>query len=772
MSYSSKVVYTGDAVTTDFTVSFPYISTSHVSVYVNEILQLSGMNYNWSGASTISFVDAPQIDDAIRIQRWTSPAATLVDFVDGSTLRADDLDTAYLHNYYLSQEYADSFNDLINTALLNVATGAGIVETETDAVIAALVNEMISEAAAANLQARISDIDANAEAIITLGEGLQTQINTLAEGVAAAVYVQATEPVPGVGGIPDPIPEGARWYDTSNNNAPYIYQSSAWVSITDPRIGVAAADIDVLQVNTANTNAALVDEMFVRATETTALSSRLDLLGAASGDNTAFILDLDKVYASDAESLSSRFSTITADWTSADATTLSSANGYTDGEAATLSASITAESVARASADGALASTIALLGAENGTSTAFILDTSTVKIDSDGGDTFATRLTGLAAADSANSASITTIQTVTIPGVETDVTAVEGRATDLESFQATAEAEYGVTLDVNGNIAGFKLIANGAGSSSFVVAAEKFAIADPGNPDLQPFTVSGSKIVMNGDVSINGSLLLNGTIVGSALVAGTIGSTQIGANAITTTQLNASAVSAAKIAANAVTADKINVTSLAAVSADLGTITAGTITLNGAGHIKGGQTAYNTGTGYFLGYEGSNYHFSIGNPSGNRITWDGDTSLLTIVGDVKVGEYIVDATETVATANTERSVTGLSNTSYTMKKSFSMDRDGDVRLYFDYKGSGVSYASGYIRWKKNGVVVASQTVSNTVYANRTYDWNGLSEGDLLTVELAPGQWWSDAKEPGTTYIKNCQLRAVVTIPGSATVNTN
>lgn len=41
-----------------------------------------------------------------------------------------------------------------------------------------------------------------------------------------------------------------------------------------------------------------------------------------------------------------------------------------------------------------------------------------------------------------------------------------------------------------------------------------------------------------------------------------------------------------------------------------------------AGRILGGQTAYNTGTGFWLGYSGA-YKLSIGHDDGNRLTWDG-----------------------------------------------------------------------------------------------------------------------------------------------------
>jgi len=65
---------------------------------------------------------------------------------------------------------------------------------------------------------------------------------------------------------------------------------------------------------------------------------------------------------------------------------------------------------------------------------------------------------------------------------------------------------------------------------------------------------------------------------------------------------------------------------------DGGLITTGYITLSTAGNIKSGQTAFNTGQGFWLGDVGGSAKFSIGNPAGNYYTYEESTGALTING--------------------------------------------------------------------------------------------------------------------------------------------
>ena len=704
MSFASKVLYTGDGVVTDYNIPFSYISSSHVRVFVDEILQLNPMNYTLSGASTVSFGTAPGDESAIEIKRNTSPTAALVDFINGSVLNESDLDTAYLHNFYLSQEYADSFNEIINNALISIATGAGITETETDAVIAALVNEMLSDANAANLQARITDIDANAEAIITLGEGLQVQINTLAQGVAAVVYIQPNEPIPGVGGIPDPISDGARWYDSDDNNTAYIYilADLEWVNVSDPRVGTVVADLDILEAialdpvtGLAAAHTAIVDEAFLRSTQDTAFGQTIALLGAETDAGAAFLLDLNTVKVGASETIADRF------------TSMSAATGQN-------AADIITEASVAATATGVVASDLTLLEASVGPDiAAAVLVETNARVTADG----------------VVAASVTALTTE----VDGNTASVVEHASSIDGI----EAEYGVDITANGYVSGFRLVNGGTpGGSAFVILADKFAIVDPsGDPaetEYVPMQIVGGKVRFNANVEIDGDLMVSGTINGTALINGTLGSTQIGANAITTTQLNANAVTADKILAGAITAGKISVTSLASIESITGQLTVDT-----AGHIKGGQTAYNTGTGFFLGYDTDAYKFSLGNAASDHMTWDG--TQLTVTGNIRSGLYTSGTNFTLA----EDTGTYYSDSKTVWKTvtEFYITRDGVVTIQITADKdpeATTAPARNKFRILSDGVVQTTVEFTSAVIL-QTYDITVPAGATDIVVQVLSGQ---------------------------------
>lgn len=95
------------------------------------------------------------------------------------------------------------------------------------------------------------------------------------------------------------------------------------------------------------------------------------------------------------------------------------------------------------------------------------------------------------------------------------------------------------------------------------------------------------------------------------------------------------------------------------------------VVINGLGHIRSGQTNYNTGTGWWVGSNNGVAKLSIGNPASNYLTWDGST--LTISGTERVIQnftatealtqgqavFVSDGTETRNVSQTNASSTAI-----------------------------------------------------------------------------------------------------------------
>ena len=115
MAYS-YVVYTGNGSTTQFAITFPYIRKEHIKVYVNYV----DTAYTYVNDTTVQLATAPASPLRVEVRRVTPLANVLVDYTDGSTLIAADLDTSNLQSLYNEQELDDS---LKQTVSIDPATG-------------------------------------------------------------------------------------------------------------------------------------------------------------------------------------------------------------------------------------------------------------------------------------------------------------------------------------------------------------------------------------------------------------------------------------------------------------------------------------------------------------------------------------------------------------------------------------------------------------------------------------------------------------------------
>ena len=347
-----------------------------------------------------------------------------------------------------------------------------------------------------------------------------------------------------------------------------------------------AAQRALLTARVDQAEADIFTEQSVRASADNALAEDISLLGAANVGGTAFVLNQTTVQVSPGETLGTRLSAIntdlgdlSADIASEETARIAADNAeasarsalaarVTDAESDIVSnaaaivsesnarasaisaeasartalaarvttaegdinaneAAILSEQTARANGDSALASDLALLGASNAGGTAWVLDENTVQVTP--GTTLGTRLSGIDTSLSNNAASIVSEQTARINGDNANASAitaltttVNGNTASVNTLQSSVnglEAKYGVTLDVNGYVTGFAQNNNGT-TGSFVIVADEFKIVDPnggaGQTPVVPFQIS------NGDVKINGNLVVAGSITSSQLAANSV----------------------------------------------------------------------------------------------------------------------------------------------------------------------------------------------------------------------------------------------------------
>jgi hypothetical protein len=167
------------------------------------------------------------------------------------------------------------------------------------------------------------------------------------------------------------------------------------------------------------------------------------------------------------------------------------------------------------------------------------------------------------------------------------------------------------------------------------------------------------------------------------------------------------------------------------------TVTSGGLTFSAGGAIKGGQTDYNTGNGWFLGYSSGQYKFSIGDPSGNFFTWDGTT--MSIKGEVDDLRNYTSGSKILGFSNTSaKSTNSTTLVDYDDINSnditFQIDRDGTVNVGASCR-MNAAVNNGRIRWYVNGVAATSEiTVSGTAQAWYNIDISVL-KGDLITLKM-------------------------------------
>lgn len=199
-----------------------------------------------------------------------------------------------------------------------------------------------------------------------------------------------------------------------------------------------------------------------------------------------------------------------------------------------------------------------------------------------------------------------------VTDVETLTAAIQTEAATRANADGTLFAQYAVRLDVGGKVIGFGLMSDGPSGEAdpFEIRADRFIVAAPSGQSVAssiPFVVD----------TVSGKTVIDGAVIKTA--------------SIKTAAIEDAAITNAKIV------------DLSASKLTSGEIVGKDIELGTGGVIRCGQTAFNTGYGFWLGMGIDGYaRFSLGTPDGPGLDYDESTGELNFRGimELKSGSTI------------------------------------------------------------------------------------------------------------------------------------
>lgn len=559
--YLSREYYTADGTTDIFPVTFPYLNKMHVKVRVGGGPAL----FKWLNSGQIQLLSKPSPGETVQVYRETPVDNRVVNYTNGAMLTEEELNNSAKQNFYISQELKDTYERILADALGKISQGQDIPGSYDD-IISQIAAEVLTSELYQDLNARIKDIDLNAESILEQTTRLDGFKGTIENADARiddfqltidqyaadlneidALLVQETDArIDGDTALANTLDLiGAK----SGDGLSFIMNTnSVKVSSTES----FAQKFSGIDTRMGENEAAILSEQTARVNQDNVFIENFSLLGARSNDGSGYILNTDTVRLSETESLATRLTglqssigdneanLIQESQTRADADTALS-NDFTQlaARVGDAEADIVNEQQARATADSALASDLSLLGAKTTDGSAWSLDMTTVKVS--GGEALGTYLGGLETAIGDNESAIVNEQTVRSDAdsaLAQDISQVQSSVGNLSTTVQThsssidgLEGKYTVKIDNNGYVSGFGLAStpnvDGTPFSEFTILADRFAIVTPGENPVVPFVADAGGVYMpnafirdlqvekinGGDVNALWNLGSNGRIV-------------------------------------------------------------------------------------------------------------------------------------------------------------------------------------------------------------------------------------------------------------------
>ena len=204
MAFAQRIITSNSAGDQEFTFTFDYIKEEHIKVFVNFVEKAQGTGSDEFQVITNTTPKKVRLNTGlssantrVEIRRVSSLSTPLVDFADGSTLTAADLDTAEKQSLFIDQELDDALKQGIS---IDASTGLPSLSSQRltnvldpvnaqDVVTKNYLERSGSITSTQILNGTIVDADINASAAIA-GSKLQASSGSNAGSMSAANFTK------------------------------------------------------------------------------------------------------------------------------------------------------------------------------------------------------------------------------------------------------------------------------------------------------------------------------------------------------------------------------------------------------------------------------------------------------------------------------------------------------------------------------------------------------------------------------------------------------
>jgi hypothetical protein len=252
--------YTGNGSNKLFSITFPYLETTDIFVFVNGTLTTA---YTFANATTIEMTAAPANGATVYIARVTNDTTLQATFFPGSSIKAADLNLDFDQVLYIAQETtneaqaatasSNAATTTANTALSNSTAAVSTANTASSNASAAVSTANTASTNASNAVTTANTASSNASTAVTTANAAVVTANTASSNASAAVSTANTASSNASAAVStaNTASTNASAAVTTANAA----NSTANTASTNASNAVTTANAATATANTANTNA-------------------------------------------------------------------------------------------------------------------------------------------------------------------------------------------------------------------------------------------------------------------------------------------------------------------------------------------------------------------------------------------------------------------------------------------------------------------------------------------------------------------------------------